>query len=214
MRRLAKGFTLIELLVVITIIAVLIGVLLPVVSKVTINAQKTAAKNTELQVVTAIKNFKTEYGVYPMPQDAPANAEVCFGLNAPTAAELFDILQADNQGTEASANTRVNTRGIVYIQLPQAKVQTVNPKTQIGPKNGLGADRNLYDPWGRIYLIGVDGGYTGYVNNPYNKGAGSVPLRLGVIVYSWGPDALTTGDFFGGGAKTDSTSQDDVLSWQ
>jgi type II secretory pathway pseudopilin PulG len=196
---------LIELLVVISIIAVLAGLLLPVISKVMINAQETSAKNMEIQIVNAVNNFKTEYGVYPMPADAPPNTEVCFGTQTPTVTELFDILQADNQGTEAT----INTRGIVYIELPQAKNQI-----QGQSKNGLGPDRMLYDPWGTIYLVGMDGGYTGYVNNPYSAGAGSVPLQLGVIVYSWGPDKLTTSDFFGGGKKSDPTSMDDVISWQ
>ena len=199
------AFTLIELLVVIAIIAVLAGLLLPVISKVMVNAQKVAAKNMEMQIVAAVGNFQTEYGTYPMPSDAPANTEVCFGSQNPTQAELLDILQADNQGSEAT----VNTRAIVYLDLPQAKNQTPGQS-----KSGLGPDRMLYDPWGTIYLIGIDGGYTGYVNNPYSKNAGSVPIQTGAIVYSWGPDKLTTSDFFGGGDKNDPTSVDDVISWQ
>ena len=62
--RTGSGFTLIELLVVITIIAILAGLLLPVVNSVLNNAHKTEAKSTEMQIVAAVKNYYTEYGQY------------------------------------------------------------------------------------------------------------------------------------------------------
>ena len=202
---LRRAFSLIELLVVIAIICVLAGLLFPITGAVMKSAQKVQAKTTELQVVTAIKSFQTDYGVYPLPTDSPTNTDVCLGAQQPTNAELFDILRANNQGSEAT----VNPRGVVYIELPLAKDQTSGQS-----KNGIGADGMLYDPWGRIYLIGIDGDYDGYVKNPYSKNAGSNPLPLGVIVYSWGPDRLTTSNFFGGGDKNDAASVDDVISWQ
>ena len=205
-RRGARAFTLIELLVVITIIAVLAALLLPVVSRVLTNAQKVQAANTEQQIVAAIKSFQTEYGIFPMPTDAPANSDVCFGSQSPTVAELYDILRADNQGNEAT----INTRSIVYLELPNAKNQTPGQS-----RNGLGPDRMLYDPWGTIYFVGIDGNYDHSLPNPYVKNAGSNPLQLSAIVYSWGPDKLTTSDFFNSsGDKNVGTSIDDVISWQ
>ena len=200
------AFTLIELLVVISIIAVLAGLLLPVVNSVTTNARKVQAKSTETQIVSAIKSFQTDYGVYPLPADAPPSQDVCFGSNAPTVAELFDILRADNQGQEAT----INTRAVVYIELPNAKNQTPGQS-----KNGIGSNGMLYDPWGTIYLVGVDGNYDGTLPNPYQSSANPNVLRTDVIVYSWGPDMLTTSNFFGGGGDRNAgTSKDDVISWQ
>ncbi len=199
-----------ELLVVISIIALLAGILLPVTSSVMTNARKVQAKNTEVQVVTAIKSFQTDYGVFPMPADAPTNTDVCFGTNAPTLTELCDILRADGQRSEASASTRINTRGVVYIELPDAKNQTAGQS-----KSGIGPDGMLYDPWGTIYLVCVDGNYDGMLNNPYSQNAGGTTLRTDAIAYSWGPDKNTTSNFFGsGGDKNAGTSADDVISWQ
>ena len=95
------------------------------------------------------------------------------------------------------------------MQLPKAKNQK-----QGQSKNGLGPDGILYDPWGNYYLIGVDADYDGTVKNPYSKNAGAVPLNIGVIAYSWGPDNVTVSNFYGGGDKNDPKSQDDVISWQ
>ncbi len=116
-----RAFSLLELLVVLSIIAILAGLLLPVTNPVMNNARKVQAKNIEVQIVTAIRSFQTDYGVYPMPVDASTNADVCFGANAPTQAELFHILRADKQANEAS----INTRAIVYIELPNAKNMTL-----------------------------------------------------------------------------------------
>ncbi len=199
-----------ELLVVISIIAVLAGILLPVTGSVMTNARKTQAKSTEMNIVTAIKSFQTDYGGYPMPKSYTPTDDVCFGDNNPTTIQLFDILRADNLRDEANDSTRINTRRVVYIELPDAKNQTPGQS-----KNGIGSDGKLYDPWGKPYYVGVDANYDDTVKNPYSSNAGSVPLRTGVIVYSWGPDMGTTGNFFGGGGdKNSGTSKDDVISWQ
>ena len=200
-----KAFTLIELLVVISIIGILAAILLPVTTRVTAAAQKVQAKNTEVQIVTAVRNFMTEYGEYPVPIDYVSNADICFGAQKPTAADLFHILRADNYKDEA----KVNTKAIVYLELPNAKNQKLGES-----KNGIGSDGLLYDPWGRIYLIGVDTDYDGTLPNPYSKNAGPDRLRTGIIVYSWGPDRLTTSNFYCGGDKNVGTSADDVISWQ
>src|SRR6476469_8031243 len=60
-RRTALGFTLVELLVVIGIIAVLISVLLPALSKARGRAQTIACSSNLRQVSQAIFNYATEY---------------------------------------------------------------------------------------------------------------------------------------------------------
>lgn len=60
-----SGFTLIELLVVITIIALLVGLLLPAVQAVRRGVYETATAADVAQIDAAVESFKREYGFYP-----------------------------------------------------------------------------------------------------------------------------------------------------
>jgi prepilin-type N-terminal cleavage/methylation domain-containing protein len=59
------GFTLIELLVVISIIAILAGMLIPVVSKARVAAQVTKARTEISNLVTAINQYEADYNRMP-----------------------------------------------------------------------------------------------------------------------------------------------------
>src|SRR6478736_2593511 len=92
------AFTLIELLTVITIIAILMGLLIPVISIVRDHANKAAAKTTASEVAAAVKQYFTEYGKYPVGEYAGANpmdvrlGDVTRGGATASNADLFNIL--------------------------------------------------------------------------------------------------------------------------
>ncbi|MEP7015840.1 MAG: prepilin-type N-terminal cleavage/methylation domain-containing protein [Verrucomicrobiota bacterium] len=192
------AFTLIELLVVVSIIVVLMALAFPAFRGALDRAKKVQAKNDLTQIVTAINAFYTEYGKYPVvTDDTPIT----------NSGDVFYALRAVSNG--ANAGDATNPRRIVFMNVPDVRDITK-------PRAGIGIDGQFYDPWGTPYKIAIDGDYDNQIANPYGSGggAGSDPLRQGVVVRSFGKD-------IGAGHNGDNIyrtatgiQSDDVISWQ
>ena len=204
----ANAFTLIELLVVIAIIAVLIGLFFPAFSAVQNQARKTQAKNDLTQIVNAVNAYYTEYGQYPL----GITADTTYGPGGtPTTNEtLFRELRGCTAATGSCPGAATsNARQIVFISPPDVK-NSASPRLGIGTTAGVGGNIGQYfDPWGRNYVIRIDGDYNNRVANPYSANAGADPLQLGVIAWSLGKDGAG-----GSGDKKAGNAADDVISWQ
>jgi prepilin-type N-terminal cleavage/methylation domain-containing protein len=61
-----RGFTLIEMLVVVTIIAVLIALLLPILSAARDRAKRVATGSTMSNLKTALENYRLDWGIFPI----------------------------------------------------------------------------------------------------------------------------------------------------
>ncbi|MFZ1218311.1 MAG: type II secretion system protein [Chthoniobacterales bacterium] len=191
----AHAFTVIELLVVIAIIAVLISCSFPVFRTVQNQAKKAQAKSDLTQITVAVNAFYSEYGRYPVAVDDTALTDT---------GDLFYTLRAIGKGT-ANLNNAANPRKIVFLNIPEAKDETA-------PRSGIKiSDGQWYDPWGRAYKIAIDGTYDNQIANPYGSagGAGSDPIRSGVIAWSLGKDTK-----LGQNGDGKLTGSDDVISWQ
>jgi prepilin-type N-terminal cleavage/methylation domain-containing protein len=230
----SDGFTLIELLVVISIIAILAGLLLPVVSSVMNNANKTSAKSTEQQIVAAVKNYETEYGAYPVEPGATA-VDVTFDNTSNTSPStpttglyghnliLFNVLRAINNSNNAAAGgdatyQALNSRQIVYFEATDVK----NPahaasgfipasaagttiKGNTNNNNVTPAVGDLVDPWGNLFYVRIDANYTGLIENPYNASTDSG----GSVSYVPNPPTDTAG----GTVNYSQVLHLDVVAW-
>jgi type II secretory pathway pseudopilin PulG len=188
-----------------TLIAILVGIGVPTFTSVMNQARKTQAKNEEQQIAAAVNAYYTEYGKYPI---VTADTTLT-GTSTPTNGDLFFSLRAVAQGANALVNgvPAVNPRSIVFIQPPVSKDQT-NPRSGINTTTGI-----WYDPWGSPYNVMIDGNYDNQLANPYGAsgGAGTDPLSLGIIVWSFGAD-LTPGRQ--SPPSSNYQGSDDVISWQ
>jgi prepilin-type N-terminal cleavage/methylation domain-containing protein len=159
-----RAFTLIELLVVIAIIAVLAGLLFPLVGIAMDKARQARAKNDAAQIAQALNGYLSEYGKFPVQSAGNVNS-----------ADLMNTIAA------AMRPDPNNPREITFVSIPKARAQ----------KNGAEADASsIYssgykDSWANDYEIRIDneGGESSYDGRV--EGPNGVVLAS-VIVWSKG----------------------------
>ncbi len=216
MRTQKRNFTLVELLTVIAIIAVLAGILLPVLGKVKEKAKVTKAKSQMNGIIMAIKNYEATYGVLPghttggsADDDIEAGTDVVIDYSDSDHKKaydrLFDMLTCVNTTADSDTEDKTgwNSRKIPFLEAPSDF-----------------SKKSFLDPWGNRYVIVLDLDYNNIVDlnddnsddppsTPVLDGAGTARDITGsVAVYSFGPDK---GNDSG---RTSGTGNDDVVSWE
>lgn len=189
-----------ELLVVMTIIAILMGILLPVGHQVNKQTRKTMALKTGTELRSAMTNYYSEYKRFPS-QDA---------LNSTSSSGNGDI-----------SVTTDGSSGLIagLISVPENDVaRTLNPrrilffttrKAKTPASGGIWVDDDevrLNDPWGEAYHVLWDANYDNVIEVPSRKGEGSEDLYATVAVWSTGPDKAE-------GKGEGSTKNDDIHAY-
>lgn len=177
-----KGFTLIELLVVISVIAILIGVLIPVVYRAQKAARRTATANTLQTISAALEAYRTDFGDYPRETGvytlAPNRVIVNSGAAILTKGLIgpgpdFGNTIATLASTYNAANTYLPG---AYARDPQSlyvAVRRIAPGDTAGPVNGgpdnywtrVDARDSANGPGIRARYVNADGD-TNFLNDP------------------------------------------------
>jgi len=180
------GFTLIELLVVIAIIAILAGLLLPVLGKVKGNAKIAQAKTEINGIVAAINQYDATYSRLPVssPAFAAGSPDFTFGtkntVNGTTTTNLvgpkgvsgppLPVIVNNSGAGYQTANQEVMA---ILLDLPNFAdgTLTVNSNYVKNPQKttflnakmvsdvglpGVGPDLVYRDPWGDPYIMSLD----------------------------------------------------------
>jgi len=232
-----SAFTLIELLTVIGIIAVLMTLLFPAVAAVKENARRMDARNTCVQIVTAVKNYYQEYGKYPPVVEDPAaggketgeKKDTVVGDEAMTAPVPNNALFHTLRGIAKAPNSdhQYNRRKVSFFEgkavattggsKPRGGFYDRSPDGGVPPPNQDGA---LFDPWGHQYGVIMDtnydnridlvGYYTDFAGAEEN---GGLAPRQTVGAFSMGKDE-TLGKRNSRTYKVGTEASDDIISWQ
>ncbi len=169
-----RAFTIVELLVVIAIISILAALLLPVLARAKIAAQKKKAAIEMSQIVGAIQQYDSVYGRFPVSKEDQALAgtnDITVGgaaydlngvsllwtmgitNNAEVVAILMDATNYPGGGATPNMDHVKNPQRTIFLN-PNPAPDTNSP--------GIGPDGVYRDPWGCPYIITLDLSYDDY----------------------------------------------------
>jgi prepilin-type N-terminal cleavage/methylation domain-containing protein len=196
-----EGFTLIELLVVIAIMMFLAGITVPIISSIQTNAKKGVASAQISQLGLALKQFESDFGVFPSDSYTTSDTAITLGgVTIPLDADL-------NTGSKCLmfflgskfifTSTGFTATYGPYIEFKRAQIEEVAGTTFTGTGTditieGINGTTKVYqykDPFGKYYSYDS--------NSPSNNTAS-------FDIYSYGPD------------KTDDlgvSTSDDITNW-
>ena len=179
-----SAFTIVELLTVIAIIAILAGMLMPVLSKARENAKKKQAAIEIAQIVGAIQQYDSVYGRFPVSSgvqqvaatmpggdftyggsliadnltNLPTGDDHFVTNNAEVIAILMDVTNYPNgQLVDANANHAKNPQRTVFMNAKTSGYDPASNDPQ--PPGGLDNTGIYRDPWGTPYVISMDLNY-------------------------------------------------------
>lgn len=225
LRKREVGLALMEVLIVLAILAVLLGLIYPILASRKIGDRRSAEQVAVRNIVAALKSYHSDYGHFPEIVKPLPNGKrvICVGDPACKISDganslLFDVLRDIPRG--ANANHALNPHRQIYFEMGKAK-DPKNPRNGFadGPEFPAALQGSLFDPWGRQYCIvfTMDDSGTIDLSAVYSDLAGPEHLiRQPVVAFSLGKDGKPGGNGYEGKLLKPKANEppDDIVSWQ
>ena len=181
-----RGFTLVELLVVISIIALLAGLLLPVIVGSIKKAETSKAQGEVTAIAEAVAHYLTEYSKYPGQSSGTTDHQYSSDYK-----NLIETLRGSNFTWGSSYS---NPRGIPFLSVDGKSIAT----NSTGSGSASAASGELADPWGNRYQVIADWTLDNTLGNGQSgnsvKADNEAVYGRGVAVWSYGPKGVITPD--------------------
>lgn len=201
-----SNFSLVELLVVISIIAVLMGILIPAVNSMKERSRQTKARSEINSLLLAIKNYESTYGILPL--TTAANNTDQFTSTTNTDLRLDDTSAANITAYDRLIQwlTQAPTQsgGAVDMTGNLRRIKFLDPAAADGSKTYL-------DPWGNRYIIIMNANYNEGVSIDSTATSPTYRLYSSVVIYSKGRNRIDDGGK--NKAQDGSNNTDDISSW-
>lgn len=209
-----RNFTLVELLVVIGIIAILAGLIIPVVISSKRQGRITQARADMSSIRTAFEQMNKEYGAM-----AKHESSTTYKLGG----ESFTKNDGDITIGSFSSNKYDSSAKTVYCKviaelcvpekitpsLNKKNLKLLDPKPEYdaskGPTDDYNKDHTWLDPWGNPYMIRINVDSSETVADPSKSGK---KLSRRIILWSLGPDGK------GDSTYDHDTNKDNVADWK
>lgn len=162
-----RGFTLVEVIVVLSVVLLLTGIAVPMLSSYMEDGRRARAEAECKVVAAAVMSFYKDVGVYPTRNAAGAPNTMYVLLTGATVPTTNPWSASHNWATWGMSATRGDLLDRhLLVNQPQGSAGAAYPTTGAIRWRGPYTNGNSpLDPWGRPYVVNV---ISGFISNPTN----------------------------------------------
>jgi prepilin-type N-terminal cleavage/methylation domain-containing protein len=160
-RKQEGGFTLVEVIVVLSVVLLLTGIAIPMLSRYMDDGRRARAESEVKTIGAAMMSMYRDVGWYPARNSSGADNEL-YSLYSGPALTTSPYVSAHTWSTEALDSTRGDTiDNHLLTNTPQAASSAAYSVTTQGQWRGpYTAGTTPIDPWGRPYVINIRAGWS------------------------------------------------------